>query len=116
LKLAYNIIFLAGFHYKFHHVSQFLETAWRNDASFIAKTDTLLKTGFDVKMNGVSVFQDFFLRLSESKLESVVCADSMFYMHKQKRSNDEKDWKQFSRKWQLFRMQFSTLIITFSVC
>jgi hypothetical protein len=29
-------------------------------------------------------------------------------MHKQKRSNDEKDWKQFSRKWQRFRMQFST--------
>lgn len=78
------------------------------DASFITKTDTLLKTGFDVKMNGVSVFQDYFLRLSESKHESVVCADSMFYMHKQKRSNDENDWKQFSRKWQLYRMQFST--------
>lgn len=77
------------------------------DASFITKTKTLLKYSLDEKMNGVALFLDFFLRLSEKKLESVVCADSMFYMHKEKLSNNLDDWNQFSKKWELFKMIFS---------
>ncbi|XP_063413592.1 uncharacterized protein LOC134696003 [Mytilus trossulus] len=75
--------------------------------SFLSRLTTFQSFPFDAKMNGISVFHDFFLRLSQGKLESVICPDSMFYMRKQKQSVNYNDWAQLGIKWKLYRMKIS---------
>ncbi|CAC5410817.1 unnamed protein product [Mytilus coruscus] len=71
---------------------------------FISKTNALKKFNFDTTMNNISVFHDFFLRISQTKLESVVCPDSMFYVQKQEQPVGSIGWTLFNNKWQLFRL------------
>ncbi|XP_052098683.1 uncharacterized protein LOC127733355 [Mytilus californianus] len=74
---------------------------------FISKTNALKRYYFDTKVNAISVFHDFFIRISRNKLESVVCPDSMFYVQKQQQPAGSNDWTLFNNKWQLFRLKIA---------
>ncbi|CAC5410826.1 FKRP [Mytilus coruscus] len=74
---------------------------------FISKTNALKRYNFDNKMNAISVFHDFFLRISQNRLESVVCPDSLFYVEKQQQSAELNGWSLFNNKWQLFRLKIA---------
>ncbi|XP_063435505.1 uncharacterized protein LOC134716438 [Mytilus trossulus] len=71
---------------------------------FISKTNILKKYNFDTNMTAITVFHDFFLRISQNKFESVVCPDSMFYVEKQEKSVELTNWSLFTNKWILFRL------------
>lgn len=67
-------------------------------------------------MNAITVFHDFFLRISQNKLESVVCPDSMFYVEKQEKSAESTSWSIFTNKWHLFRLKIADEVDIKVVC
>lgn len=77
------------------------------NAPFLTRTNTLKQVKFDDKMRSSSVFHDFFLQLSEKKRESVVCPDSMFYVHRQKGSMNPKTWIDLANKWNLHQLKIA---------
>lgn len=67
-------------------------------------------------MNANSVFHDFFSRISQNKLESVVCPDSIFYVQRPDNHAGSNDWSLFNNKWQLFHLKIADEVDIKVVC
>lgn len=88
------------------------------DGPFVIKSKIAKRVLFDENLVKSGLFEDFFIRLGVSGFESVICADSMFYVHSEHRMKEienSESWTDFATKYQLYRLIFSSgNIITFN--
>jgi ribonucleotide reductase alpha subunit len=68
---------------------------------FVSRTEYLKANALLDNNETSGLYEDFFLKISQSGQESVICPDSMFHVNANKTANSDVDWKPFVKKWNL---------------
>jgi len=74
------------------------------EGSFVMQTKRAKHLAFDYSITPEGIFEDFFIRLGNEK--SIVCPDSMFHVDRHENKTSWKEWYNFAKKWELFKIKF----------
>ena len=75
------------------------------------------KTNFNSQLPQHLIFQDFFLKLRQGAMQSIVCPDSMFYISESTtRYNTNAHWRPLAKEWKIDRIRTPSGVLLKYTC